>query len=66
MHRELGIRVHLRDSATLDELGVVHAPAPIEPGDVVATADELYRIEAIIPPALGDRCVAALARRAKL
>lgn len=35
--RDLGarVRLHARDG---DDLGVVHAPAPIEPGDLVAPA----------------------------
>jgi hypothetical protein len=54
--------VHLRDVETFDDVGDVTAPGPVEPGDVLATADELYVIEAIIEPTAGDLCIAALAR----
>ena len=33
---ELGIRVVIRDAVTLDDLGVRHAPVPIEAGDMIA------------------------------
>ena len=32
----IGIPVRLRDSLTMDDLGLVHAPQPLEPGDVVS------------------------------
>ena len=32
----IGIPVRLRDSLTMDDLGLVHALQPLEPGDVVA------------------------------
>ena len=43
MEPELGVRVHLRDVETLDDLADVTAPGPVEPGDLVAGADDLYR-----------------------
>ncbi len=49
---ELGIAVQLRDVTTLDDLANVTAPCPVEPGDLVATAMELYRVEVVLwtPP----------------
>ena len=35
----LGVPVRLRDEATLDDLGLVHAPPPVEPRDLVALED---------------------------
>jgi hypothetical protein len=40
---ELGVRVHLRNVETLDDLADVTAPGPVEPGDLLAGADDLYR-----------------------
>jgi hypothetical protein len=42
--------VFIRDLQTLDEIGEVTAPAPIEPGDLVATADDIFVIELVLPP----------------
>ena len=63
MEDELGIAVHLRDVETMDDLADVTAPPPVEPGDLVATAGELYRVEVVLwtPPA--SRCIPVLARR---
>jgi hypothetical protein len=36
----VGVNVHLRDVETFDDIADVTAPAPVEPGDVVATVDE--------------------------
>jgi hypothetical protein len=35
---------------TLDEFGIVHAPGPVEPGDLVADAEAVYRVEVVLPP----------------
>ena len=67
LEREVGIRVHLRDVATLDDLVDATAPAPVEPGDLMATVDgKLYRIEVVLVPASSAQCVTALARRVGL
>jgi hypothetical protein len=60
---ELGARIHLRDVETIDDVGNATAPLPVEPGDVVATVDELFRIEVTLDPPPGVRVVAVLARR---
>jgi hypothetical protein len=33
---DIGIRVVIRDAITLDDVGECHAPAPVEPGDLLA------------------------------
>ena len=48
MELELGIAVHLRDVETLDDLADVTAPGPVEPGDLVASAQHVYRVEAVL------------------
>ena len=53
----LGIRVVLRDVQTLDEWGDVHAPAPVEPGDLVAYAEHVSVIEVVLAPITGGRRV---------
>jgi hypothetical protein len=62
---ELGVRVVARDVDTLDELADVHAPMPVEPGDVLADELELYVVSVtlVVPP--GTLCVPVLARRAE-
>jgi len=45
---ELGVRVHLRHVRTLDDLEDVHAPPPVLPGDVVASAKNVYRVEDVL------------------
>jgi hypothetical protein len=57
---ELGYALHVRDVETMDDLADVTAPLPVEPGDLLATEHELYRVEAVLPPAPR---VAVLARR---
>ena len=54
-------QVVLRDVDSLDDLGEATAPAPIEPGDLVATVDAVYRVEVIIGVSAEARCVPALA-----
>ena len=54
--------VHLRDVETLDDLADVTAPGPVEPGDLVACADELYRVEVVLWTPPGEACVPALAQ----
>jgi hypothetical protein len=44
MEPELGTRVHLRDSRTLDDLCDVTAPPPVQAGDLVASAELVYRL----------------------
>ena len=53
----VGVNVHLRDVETFD----VTAPAPVEPGDVVATAEHVYRVEDVLVFTEGP-VVAALLR----
>ena len=45
---ELGHRVHLRDVETMDDLADVTALGPVEPGDLVASAEHVYRVEAVL------------------
>lgn len=63
---ELGIAVHLRDVETLDDLADVTAPSPVEPGDLVASAKHVYRVEAVLLTRPGARCIPVLARRVEL
>ena len=51
----------LRGAATLDDLGDAYAPAPVEPGDLVATANQVFVVDAVLPTPVA-RCVPALAR----
>ena len=66
MRLELGARVIVRDAVTLDELADLHAPAPVEPGDLVATVDELYAIEVVLAVPAGATVVPVPARRLEL
>ena len=66
MRLELGTRVHLRDVRRLDDLCDVTAPLPIKPGDVVASAEAVYRVEAVLLPPPGAPNVPVLARRIEL
>jgi hypothetical protein len=63
---ELGVRVRLRDVDTLDDVAVLTAPDPVEPGDLLASVDEVYVVEAVLPTPPGARVVPALARRLEL
>jgi hypothetical protein len=58
----VGARVRLRDAETLDDLGELMAPEPVEPGDVVASVAELYIIEAVLVAPPGASVVPVLAR----
>jgi hypothetical protein len=62
----VGISVHVRDVETLDDLDNVTAPAPVEPGDVVASVDAIYRVEVVLWTPPDSRCVPVLARRVTL
>jgi hypothetical protein len=57
----LGITCRLHDENTADDLGIVHAPPPVEIGDLLATADELYRVVAVVPTG-SDSSIAALVK----
>lgn len=57
---------HPRDVVTLDDLFDVTAPAPVEPGDVVATAEHVYRIEVVPVPPPGAPVTPVLARPVEL
>lgn len=43
-----GITCRLHDEITADDLGLVHAPPPVEPGDLVATADDTFRVVSVV------------------
>jgi hypothetical protein len=59
----LGVPVRLSDAATMDDLGLVHAPPPVEPDDVVARATgPLLRVVAVLAP-VGSPVVPALVSR---
>jgi hypothetical protein len=45
---ELGVRLHLRGVATIDDFGTVHAPAWSSKSHPVATVDDVYRVEAVL------------------
>jgi hypothetical protein len=45
---------------------VLTAPDPVEPGDLLASVDEVYGVEAVLPTPPGARVVPALARRLEL
>jgi hypothetical protein len=60
---ELGTRLHVRDVDTFDDLCDVTAPGPVEPGDVVATAEHVYRVEVVLEPPPGAPVTPVLARR---
>jgi hypothetical protein len=59
---ELGTRVHLRDVETVDDVGDVTAPEPVEPGDLVATVDEVFVVEVVLWTPPGSRCVPVLGK----
>jgi hypothetical protein len=62
---EVGVTVPIRDAATLEDLGVCHAPGPVEPGDLLAFEYESpLRVTTVlwVPP--GSSVVPVLARPA--
>ena len=61
-----GVALVLRDLATLDDVGRCHAPPPVRPGDVVATADAAYRIMDVLWTPPDAPCVPVLVERARL
>ena len=44
----------------LDDVGLVHAPPLVEPGDLVATVDAVYRVEVVLAVSPEASCVSAL------
>jgi hypothetical protein len=62
---ELGIRVHLRNVETLNDVGDVTAPRPVEPGDLVATVVDVC-VEVVLVATPSAFCVPVLARRIQL
>ena len=60
---DVGVRVHLRDVETLDDVAVVTAPAPVEPDDIIANLDEVFVVEAVLWTPRDSRCVPVLERR---
>jgi hypothetical protein len=58
---QLGVPVKLFDAATVEELGVVHAPLPVEVGDTLALDDHPWPLEVVdVIPTRGGARVAAL------
>ena len=67
MEPALGVRVHLRDSRTLDDLCDVTAPPPVEAGDLVGPRPRaVYRVEAVLVPPPGAPVTPVLCRRVEL
>lgn len=62
----VGVRVRLRDLTTLDDLGELTAPAPVEPGDLLATVDDVFRVAVVLSTPPESTCVPVLARRETL
>ena len=62
----VGVRVHLRDVERLDDLDDVTAPEPVEPGDLVASANDVLVVEAVLATPPGWRCVPVLAHRIEI
>jgi hypothetical protein len=58
----VGARVLLRDADSLDDLRELTAPEPVEPGDLVATRDDVYRVVAVLLAPSGAPRVPVLAR----
>ena len=55
------VHVHLRDVDTLDDLS-----GPVDPGDVVASAEYVYRIEVVLVRPPGAPVVPVLVRQVEL
>jgi hypothetical protein len=66
MEPEVGVRLHLRHVRTLDDICDVTAPGPVEPGDVVASAEYVYRIEVVLVRPPGAPVVPVLVRPVEL
>ena len=66
MEPGLGTRIHLRDAQTLDDLCDVTAPPPVEPGDLVASAEHVYRVEVVLVPPAAAPVVRVLCHRVEL
>ena len=60
------VRVQVRDVETLGDVADVTAPTPVQPGDLVASAENLYRVEVVLIAPPGARCVPVLARRVEV
>jgi hypothetical protein len=41
----IGARVHVRDADTIDDVCDLTAPAPVEPGDVIASSEDVDRLD---------------------
>lgn len=63
MESPLGVRVFIREVETLDEFGLVTAPGPVEPGDLLASVEQVYRVEVVLLPIGGQPVEPVLARR---
>ena len=57
----IGTACRLHDENTADDVGIVHAPPPVEPGDLVATADEIFRVVDVVTTG-PDSNIAALVK----
>ena len=62
MESALGVRVCLRDVETIEDLGVVTAPWPVEPGDIVASSENVFRVVVVLAPVHGRPVEPVLAR----
>lgn len=61
----LGICVVVRDTVTLDDVGVCHAPPPVQVGDLVALEHgPPLRVTNVLPVPAGATAVPVLARPA--
>ena len=61
-----GLELVLRDVATLDDVGRCHAPAPVHPGDLVATHAAVYRVREVLWTPPDALCVPVLVERVRL
>jgi hypothetical protein len=62
----VGIRVHVRDVETLEDVDDLSAPEPVEPGDLFASVEDVYGVEVVLTPPPGARVISVLARRIEL
>lgn len=50
----------------MDDLAEVTQPSPVEPGDLVASAEEVYRVEVVLWTPPDSPCIPVLSRRVVL
>jgi hypothetical protein len=63
---EVGVRLHLPHVRSLDDLCDVTAPALVQPGDIVASAEYVYRVEVVLVRPPGAPVVPVLVRPVEL